>query len=87
MTHASCKGLEKGASCGGAYWDIRVDGSGVKARAQASSVVREFRPLIKPIKVSVDITGPIEYQGKMLVSADGSVGNLMSKPRDVLLEA
>ncbi|HKY15678.1 MAG TPA: hypothetical protein VJM33_12200 [Microthrixaceae bacterium] len=86
ISHASCKGLEQGASCGGAYWDIKVDGSGVKARAQASSVRREYRPLIKAVKVGVELTGPLEYKGQLLISAE-SVGQLLSRPRDVIIDA
>jgi hypothetical protein len=70
VSHANCKGLQRGAYCGGAYWDIPINGKGITQRALASSVRREIRPLIKPIKASIDITGPFEYSAKMLLSAD-----------------
>jgi hypothetical protein len=70
VSHAACRGLEVGASCGGAYWDIPINGKGITARADASSVRREYRPLIKPIKAAIDVTGPFEYSTRMLLSAD-----------------
>jgi hypothetical protein len=70
VSHADCNGLQRGAFCGGAYWDIPINGKGITQRAVASSVRRESRPLIKPIKASINITGPFEYSTKMLLSAD-----------------
>jgi hypothetical protein len=69
VSHAACRGLQQGASCGGAYWDIPINGKGITARADAASVRREYRPLIKPIKAFVDVTGPFEYTTRMLLSA------------------
>ncbi len=87
VSHAACAAPNGPVTCGGPYWDIRVDGSGVKARAQAGSVLREFRPLVKSVKAEIDISGPIEYQGKMLISASDSAGKLLNLPNNTVVEA
>jgi hypothetical protein len=86
LSHAACKGLEAGAACGGAYWDIPLDGTTPRPRAQAMSVKRESRPLIKPIKLEMDMTGPIDYQGTMLISND-SLGGIIRQPESQVVEA
>jgi Tol biopolymer transport system component len=84
ISHASCRGLQVGAACGGAYWDIPVNGRGIRARALATSVRREFRPLLKPIKAAIDIKGPVEYSAKMLLSSDVAAPALEVHPSGAL---
>jgi len=86
LTHAACRSLEQGVSCGGNYWDIAVDGSTITARAAAGSVLREQRPQLKAIKVKIEMSGPVAYDGRMLVSSKESTYGLLQKPRDVAVD-
>ena len=76
ISHAACKGDGATATCSGAYWDIPTDGRKVVSRAVAGSVVREYRALIKAIKVKIEITGPVTFSDRLLVSAK-STGSLL----------
>ena len=86
ISHASCTSLETGNSCGGAYWDIPLDGTSPRARADVKSVVRETRRLLKPIKLEIDMTGPIEYFGEMLLSNEFD-SNLFRVPSNLIVAA
>ena len=35
-------------------------------------MLREFRPLLRPIKLQVDITGPINYSGRIQIGAQST---------------
>ncbi|HNI33855.1 MAG TPA: hypothetical protein PLV93_00570 [Microthrixaceae bacterium] len=72
ITHAACKRIGEESACDGGYWDISVDGRDVRPRAVAGSVLREQRPLLRPIKVRIDITGPVEYSGQIQVGTGSS---------------
>jgi len=84
VSHAACTtagdGLDAVTTCGGGYLDISVADGSVQAGAEASSVLREFRALIRAVKVQVDITGPINYSGRLQVSSE-SVENAV-KPSE-----
>jgi len=87
VSHAACRSLQEGVRCGGPYLDIAVRDGKLTRRAEAGSVRREQRPLIKALKVKVDLTGPVEYHGRLLVSARKSVAELLDRPRSANLEA
>jgi hypothetical protein len=70
ISHASCKGNGASATCGGGYWDISVDGRDVRPRAVAGSVIRESRPLLRSVKVQIDITGPVTYSGRIQLGVE-----------------
>jgi hypothetical protein len=72
ISHADCELVGEESVCGGGYWDISVDGRDVRPRASAGSVLREFRPLLRPIKLQVDITGPINYSGRIQIGAQST---------------
>ncbi len=86
VSHAACRELEDGAACGGAYWDIPLNGSAPKARAVAGSVRREQRSLVKALKVKVELTGPIQYSERLLVATKESVARLLERRRDALVD-
>ena len=87
VSHAACQALEEGrVTCGGEYLDIAVKGGKITNRALAGSVRREQRPLIKALKVKIDMTGPLEYHDRLLVSRQ-SVGQLLENPSETALEA
>ncbi len=65
ITHAACKAVDGTSICGGGYWDISVDGRTITPRAVAGSVLRTQQPLVRSVKVQVDVTGPIVYSGRM----------------------
>lgn len=85
ITHASCTRAKKTTTCGGGYWDIAVDGSSVDRRADAGSVLREQRPLLRPVKVKVDITGPIHYSGVMRMGAESVADPLSTAATDQVI--
>lgn len=76
VSHPACRATGSVLACGGPYLDIATDGSGTKVRANARSVRREARPLVKPLKVRIEISGPLRYDGRMLISSD-SGGDLL----------
>ena len=80
ISHAACKAVGDESTCGGGYWDISADGRQVRPRAVAGSVLREFRPLLRPIKVQIDITGPIEYSGRIQIGAQSTEVPFASTP-------
>jgi len=86
VSHAACRELEAGAACGGAYWDIPLNGSSPKARAVAGSVRREQRSLVKALKVKVELTGPIQYSERLLVAVKESSGRLLERRRDSTID-
>jgi len=69
ITHAACKRVGDDTTCGGGYWDISVDGRDIRPRADAGSVLREQRALLRSIKVQIDITGPVTYSGRIQIGA------------------
>lgn len=85
ITHAACRRSDGETNCGGGYWDIPTDGGEPVQRADAGSVRRESRALLRPVKVQVDITGPVEYSGRMQAGV-GSVGDLVAQVPDELVE-
>ena len=80
VSHAACTRTGPATSCSGAYVDIKIASKAVKTRAPAASVRREFRPLIKPLKVDVEVTGAISYHEKMLISLTESKGDPLRQP-------
>lgn len=87
VSHAACKGLANSVLCGGAYWDIRVDGKGPRQRALAGSVRRETRPFLRPVKVDVEMTGPIEYAKRIILSTGDSEADLLTQPKAQVVTA
>ncbi len=87
VSHAACRTLEAVIRCGGPYLDIAVEDGKVTRGAEAGSVRREQRPLIKALKVKIDLTGPVEYHDRLLVSSRRSVAELLDRPRSANLEA
>ncbi|NLA35806.1 MAG: hypothetical protein GX868_08965 [Actinobacteria bacterium] len=77
VSHSLCQGFEGSISCDGNYLDFDVTSGAYTERATAGSVVRESRPLLREFKVGIDITGPIEYTGRMRVG-DRSVADVLS---------
>jgi len=69
VSHAACPTLGQTGTCAGAYLDITVSDGTVITRAPAGSVQREYRALVKAVKVKLDVTGPIAYSDRLLVSA------------------
>ncbi len=89
VSHAACEhqsGRSGPITCSGPYLDIAVPGGHITRGAVATSVVREFRPLIKPLKVKVSVTGPLTYTGSMLVPAQPT-GKLLQQPTNPVVEA
>jgi len=89
VSHAACQYVSGDSGkirCGGPYVDVQVSNGRVRRRAEAASVVREYRPLIKPLKVSVTIAGPVDYSGAMLVPAQPA-GKLLQAPTSATVTA
>lgn len=87
VSHAACRTLQAVIRCGGPYLDISVEDGSVERGPEAGSVRREQRPLIKALKVRIDLTGPVEYHDRLLVSSRRSVAELLDRPRSANLEA
>ncbi len=81
ISHAACKQQGDRVACGGGYWDISVDGRTIKPRALAGSVLREQRALVRSVKATIALGGPISYNGSMQVGGV-SVGPLIDRGRD-----
>lgn len=77
VSHPLCQGFEGSISCDGKYLDFDVSSGSFIERAVAGNVVREARPLLREFKVGIDISGPIEYSGRMQVG-DRSVAEVLS---------
>ena len=86
ISHASCTKDGDRSSCGGGYWDISSDGRTARRGGVAGSVLREQRPLIRPVKVRIEIDGPIRYNARMQVGSQ-SVGQHVGRSNAQLLEA
>jgi hypothetical protein len=89
VSHAACRhdnGTSGPIHCDGPYIDIEMSNGKVTTGAAAGSVAREFRPLIKPLKVSVAITGPLKYSGAMLVPPEPSA-KLLQTPTNPIVSA
>jgi hypothetical protein len=89
VTHAACNRTTGGkVTCAGPYVDIDVASGKVTRRAVAGAVEREFRPLIKPLKVKVKISGPLRYDGGMVVptGSDNEAPQLTQLPRDAIVK-
>jgi len=86
VSHAACTAEGDLTRCGGGYWDIDVDGRSARRGAVAGSVVREQRPLIRPVKVRIEVDGPVRYSGRLRVGAQ-SVGQLVGRSQSQLIEA
>ncbi|MFN8053103.1 MAG: hypothetical protein U0Q22_16780 [Acidimicrobiales bacterium] len=84
ITHAACKSTAGTTTCGGGYWDISVDGRTVKPRSVAGSVLRAQRPLLRPVKVSADITGPIVYHGRVQAGEQSVADPLKPSDQEVI---
>lgn len=76
VAHAACTDRSGRPVCGGKYWDVPSDGSPAVQRAQAGSVLREFRSLLRPIKATIEVKGPISYTGTMQVGAQSIGGKI-----------
>lgn len=91
VSHADCRALEVSGICGGAYWDLSAAGGTPPVpRAAVSSVLREQRALVKPLKVKIEMTGAIQYNDRLLVKTSGqgsSVGSLLTGRRSTSIEA
>lgn len=86
VSHAACRaGSDDVSTCGGQYIDIDVTSGAITRRAEARSVLREYRPLIKPLKATVEMRGPIRYDGGMVVRSN-TAPQLLQKPRDAAVE-
>lgn len=86
VTHAACRaGADLAVNCGGAYLDVDLTKRSVTHRADAGSVVREYRPLIKPLKATIEMRGPVKYQGGMVVRSQGAP-QLFRLPRDTTVK-
>jgi hypothetical protein len=89
VTHPACNRVKGGqVTCAGPYIDIDVASGKVTRRAVAGAVEREFRPLIKPLKVKIEITGPLRYDGGMVVptGSDNEAPQLTQLPRDAIVK-
>jgi hypothetical protein len=89
VSHPACnRGPGGSVTCAGPYLDIDVATGKVTRRAVAGSVQREFRPLIKPLKVKVEITGPLHYRGGMVVpiGSKSQAPQLTQLPRDAIVD-
>lgn len=87
VSHPACRATSDQIRCGGPYLDIAVDGSGTTVRAPAGSVRRETRPLVKPLKVRIEIAGPRRYDGRMLISSDSGGELLRQRERGTVVAA
>jgi hypothetical protein len=60
----------------------------VTHRSDVSNVVREHRPLIKPLKVKVEVTGPLSYHGGMVVptGSQSDAPKLTQLPHDAIIK-
>jgi len=86
VSHPACRaGTDGAVSCGGAYIDVDVPTGKVIRRADAGSVLREFRPLIKPLKSTIEMRGPVKYQGGMVVRSQGAP-QMFRLPRDTTVK-
>ena len=65
VSHPLCQDVGTEVSCGGPYLDVSVADGTVTQRAVAGNVVREHRALLRSVHVGIEITGAIEYSGKM----------------------
>ena len=86
ISHPACRDDGDVVRCAGPYLNLAADGSAVRRGPDAGSVLWEQRPLIRPIKVDIDITGPVRYRGRLQVGAE-SVGDLVGSGRAQLLQA
>lgn len=84
ISHADCRRRGSRVVCEGGYWDLSVDGDDPVQRAAAGSVLREELPLLRPVKVSVDITGPIHYSGQMQMGAESFADPLAPSANQVV---
>lgn len=85
LSHAACRlGAEEALSCGGGYLDVDLTTGVVSRRAEAGSVLREYRPLIKPLKATIEMRGPIRYDGGMVVRSS-QAPQLLQRPRDAVV--
>ncbi len=77
VSHTACTGDRLNASCTDQYWDIAVSGGSAILRSAGGSVAREQRPLLRPIKIKLDLTGPVKYSGKMRIGSQ-SAGKIIA---------
>lgn len=86
VSHAACRaGTDETVTCGGAYLDVDVTTGVVSRRADAGSAVREYRPLIKPLKATVEMRGPVSYKGGMVVRSQ-QAPQMFRLPRDTTVK-
>lgn len=82
VSHPACVGSRDRSTCSGGYWDVPTDGGPAVQRARAGSVLREFRSLLRPIKATIEVLGPISYDGSMQVGAQSVGGKLEALAED-----
>ena len=85
ISHAACTRSSGSVRCGGAYLDIAVDGGTATPRAEAGSVLRETRALLRPVKLEVRISGAIDLVTRLRVGSK-SVSRLLSKTADDVID-
>jgi hypothetical protein len=89
VSHPACNEAAGDAiRCGGQYLDVDVASGTVTRRSDVGNVVREHRPLIKPLKVKVEVTGPLHYEGGMVVptGSQSDAPKLTQLPHDAIIK-